>query len=250
MKFIKESFIPKNDLSLALVDKRVSKSIEKKFNALNIKLIKTYPVDEVYDAIKYHPDISICKLDYNNIVVSPNVYDYYTKELKKYNFNVIKGNSTLQNKYPKNIQYNACIFGNFAVHNFKYTDKNIIEFIDKNNITKINVSQGYSKCNICVVDENSIITSDIGIYSEVIKYNIDCLLIDKAHIDLFNLNYGFIGGCSGLISNDTLAFLGNIKLHPNYYDIYKFVKLKNKNIISLGNENLIDLGSIIPITTY
>ena len=250
MKFIKESFIPKNDLSLALVDKRVSKSIEKKFNELNIKLIKTAPVDEVYDAIKYHPDISICKLDYNNIVVSPNVYDYYTKELKKYNFNVIKGNSTLQNKYPKNIQYNACIFGNFAVHNFKYTDKNIIEFIDKNNITKINVSQGYSKCNICVVDENSIITSDIGIYSEVIKYNIDCLLIDKAHIDLFNLNYGFIGGCSGLISNDTLAFLGNIKLHPNYYDIYKFVKLKNKNIISLGNENLIDLGSIIPITTY
>ncbi len=250
MKFIKESFIPKNDLSLALVDKRVSKSIEKKFNELNIKLIKTYPVDEVYDAIKYHPDISVCKLDYNNIVVSPNVYDYYTKELKKYNFNVIKGNSTLQNKYPKNIQYNACIFGNFAVHNFKYTDKNIIEFIEKNNITKINVSQGYSKCNICVVDENSIITSDIGIYNEVIKYDIDCLLIDKGHIDLFNLNYGFIGGCSGLISNDTLAFLGNIKLHPNYYDIYKFVKLKNKNIISLGNENLIDLGSIIPITTY
>ena len=250
MKFIKESFIPKNDLSLALVDKRVSKSIEKKFNELNIKLIKTYPVDEVYDAIKYHPDISVCKLDYNNIVVSPNVYDYYTKELKKYNFNVIKGNSTLQNKYPKNIQYNACIFGNFAVHNFKYTDKNIIEFIEKNNITKINVSQGYSKCNICVVDENSIITSDIGIYNEVIKYDIDCLLIDKGHIDLFNLNYGFIGGCSGLISNDTLAFLGNVKLHPNYYDIYKFVKLKNKNIISLGNENLIDLGSIIPITTY
>lgn len=247
MKFIKESFIPKSNLSLALIDKRVSKSIEKSLNNLNIKLIKTTNINELYDAIKYHPDIAVCKLDYNNIVVAPNVYNYYTKELKKYNFSIIKGNSILESKYPKNIQYNACIFGNFAVHNFKYTDKNIIDFINKNNITKINVSQGYSKCNICVVDENSIITSDVGIYNEVIKYNIDCLLIDTGHIDLFELDYGFIGGCSGLISNDTIAFLGNIKMHPNYFDIYNFIKSKNKTIIILDNSNLIDLGSIIPL---
>ena len=32
-----------------------------------------------------------------------------------------------------------------------------------------------------------------NLYKEVIKHNIDCLLIEKGHIDLFELNYGFIG---------------------------------------------------------
>ena len=111
----------------------------------------------------------------------------------------------------------------------------------------INVKQGYCKCSICIVDDNSIITSDEGIYKEVIKYGIDCLLIQKGHIDLFELDYGFIGGCSGLISDKTLMFFGDIKKHPDYNKINTFVSSKNKTIISLSDENLLDLGSLIPL---
>ncbi|MDB8792035.1 hypothetical protein PN398_15030, partial [Romboutsia sp. 1001216sp1] len=158
-----------------------------------------------------------------------------------------KGNLPIESKYPNNIQYNVCLFGKYAIHNFDYTDKNILKYIKENNLTMINVNQGYTKCSVCIVDENSIITSDEGIYKEVIKHNIDCLLISKGNIDLFNMNYGFIGGCSGLISHKELAFYGNIKLHPDYDKIYDFVKSKNKEIISLSDEKLLDLGSLIPI---
>lgn len=247
MNYIKESFIPDKKITLSIVDKRLPKDMEEKFKNFNIKLIKSTGIENIYEAIKYHPDIHLLKLDFNNIVVAPNVYKYYKEKLEKYNFNVIKGESFIENKYPQNIMYNVCIFGNFAVHNFKYTDKKILNYLDKNNFTKINVNQGYCKCMICVVDENSIITSDVGIYNEVKKHNIDCLLIENGHIDLFELNYGFIGGASGLISNGTLAFLGDISLHPNYKKIKEFVNSKNKKIISLSKNKLLDLGSIIPL---
>ena len=202
MKFVEESFITNERLSLAIVDKRITIDMENKLKNYDINIIKTPSCDDTYNAIKHHPDISVCKLDVNNIVVAPNVYDYYNDILSNYNFNVIKGNSTISKKYPNNIQYNVAILGNYAIHNFKYTDNIILEYLDKFNIKKINVKQGYCKCSICIVDENSIITSDEGIHKEVIKYGIDSLLIEKGYIDLFDLDYGFIGGCSGLISKE------------------------------------------------
>jgi len=250
MNFAQNSFTIKNKLQLAIVDKRIPQTIEDNLNNIGVNIIKSTACSNTYDAIKYHPAISVCKLNYNNIVVAPNVYDYYKEVLKPYGFNVICGESTIKNKYPYNIHYNIVILKKFAIHNFKYTDKVILDYIEKNNIEKINVSQGYCKCSICVVDDNSIITSDEGIYKEVIKHDIDCLLIEKGHIDLFELNYGFIGGCSFLLSNNELAFLGNIKKHPDYDKILNFVKSKNKKLISLSNDKLIDLGSVIQLMEY
>lgn len=247
MNFVKTSFIPEDKISLALVDKRITIDMKNKLNNLNINIIESSPCVETYDAISCHPDITLLKINGNNIIVAPNVYDYYSEKLVPLGFNIIKGDSFIKNKYPYNIGYNVAIFGKYAIHNFKYTDKKILEFLDKNNFIKINVKQGYCKCSICIVDESSIITSDEGIYKEVMKHDIDCLLIKKGHIDLFDLNYGFIGGCSGLISKDDLVFFGDISKHPNYNEIKKFIESKNKNIICLSTEKLLDLGSLIPL---
>lgn len=247
MKFIKSSFIPNKKINLALIDCRASEDIIKNLNKLNVNLLKTIKCNEAYNAISCHPDICVIKLNYNDILVAPNVYDYYNESLTPLGFNVIKGNSPIGSKYPYNVQYNVVILGDKVIHNFKYTDNTLLDYIEKNNLEKVNVNQGYCKCSICVVDENSIITSDEGIYKEVIKHNIDCLLIEKGHIDLFELNYGFIGGCSGLISEDTLVFFGNIESHPNFKEIETFVSKKNKKILSLSDEKLTDLGSLIPL---
>ena len=103
MKYVESSFITSNKLTLALVDKRITLKMENKLKDKNIKLIKTTDCKNTYDAIKCHPDISICKLDNNNIVVTPNVYEYYKDILNYHNFNVIKGYSDIQYKYPFNI---------------------------------------------------------------------------------------------------------------------------------------------------
>ncbi|SHJ60472.1 DUF6873 family GME fold protein [Tepidibacter formicigenes] len=249
MKFLDKPFIPNKEVSLILVDKRIPKNIEDVLKNKKIEILKTCKCSEVYDAIKYHPDIVLCYLGEKNIVVAPNVYEYYEDMLNPFGFNVIKGNEFLKSKYPQNISYNVAIFGKYAVHNFKYTEENILNYINEKKLKKIDVKQGYSKCSICIVDENSIITSDEGIHKEVIKHNIDSLLIKKGHIDLFGMNYGFIGGCTGLISENELAFLGDVKKHVNYLKIKDFLDKKGKKIVILGENKLIDLGSIIPIMT-
>lgn len=247
MKFVNTSFIPNNKISLAIVDRRIPADMVNSLNKLNIHIIKSNICSNTYNAISCHPDISLIKINDNNIIVAPNVYNYYLDKLHSLGFNIIMGDSLIDKKYPNNIQYNVAIFGKYAVHNFTYTDKKVLNYIESNNFIKINVKQGYCKCSICIVDDNSIITSDKGIYNEVIKYNINCLLIENGHIDLFDLNYGFIGGCSGLISQDELAFFGDITHHPNFKEIKEFVEKRNKKIVCLSNSKLLDLGSLIPL---
>ena len=228
-----------------IVDKRLTFNMRNTLINNKINIIDSTKCNELYNAISFHPDISICKLDNDNIVIAPNVYDYYYNKLKNYDINIIKGHSFLEFKYPNNIQYNVAILGKFAIHNFNFTDDKILNFLEKNNYTKIHVKQGYSKCSTCIVDDNSIITSDKSIHLECLKYNIDSLFIEPGHIELFDMNYGFIGGCSGFLNDSTIAFTGNISSHPNYNEIYNFISSKNKSIIELSDEPLLDLGSII-----
>lgn len=250
MKFLKKSYIPQGKVSHIIIDSRIAKDIEDELKNRNIEIIKTCGCEGLYEAVKYHADMQVCYLGEGNIVVAPNVYEQYKNILAGYEFNIIKGTNYIKNKYPYNISYNVALFGEYAIHNFEYTDENIIKYIDDNNIKKINVKQGYCKCCICIIDETSIITSDKGIYKAVSKYNeIDCLLIETGSIDLFDMNYGFIGGVSGLLDCDEVAFLGDIKKHPNYHKIKEFVNKRGKKIISLGKNRLIDLGSIIPVMT-
>lgn len=249
MNFTEKPFILTDNLALALVDRRITYQAENELKKRDIEIIKTIGCDEVYESIRYHPDICVCNLGKGDIVVAPNVYSEYKKILSLYNFNVIKGRSVIQNKYPYNIQYNVAILGKYAIHNFKYTDENILSYIDKNNLNKINVQQGYSKCSICIVDDNSIITSDVGIFNSVKDTDIECLLIEEGHIELFDMNYGFIGGCTGMISKNQIAFYGNIKNHPDYEKIKGFIQSRGKEIVILSSEKLLDLGSIVPLMT-
>ena len=250
MGFVKSPFIADANVKLVLADNRIPSDMEENLRKRNIEIIKTPKCSDVYPAISGHPDISAFNCGYGDIIVCPNLYEEYKSRFNIYNINIIKGETVISMQYPEDIAYNVCIVGKYAIHNFKYTDKKVKEYIDLKGFEKIDIKQGYSKCSVCVVDENSIITSDKGIHREVLKYGIDSLLIEQGHIDLFEMNHGFIGGCSGIIDDDKIAFTGNIKEHPDFERIEEFLNKKNKEIISLGNERLIDLGSIIPIEVY
>jgi len=115
-------------------------------------------------------------------------------------------------------------------------------------LIKINVNQGYSKCSVCVINENAIITSDLGIAKKCDLFGIDVLVIDDSCISLNGVSHGFIGGSSGLISPELLAVNGNIKLHKNYDNISNFCNKYNVNIISLHCGEIEDIGSIICLT--
>ena len=80
MKFVKSSFIPDRKINLALVDGRITNSMIKNLNDINVNIIKSEKCKETYEAISYHPDINLIKLNDENILVSPNLYDYRSEE--------------------------------------------------------------------------------------------------------------------------------------------------------------------------
>jgi hypothetical protein len=203
---------------------------------MEYEIIKIEKSLNTYDSISNHPDIFLFSTG-EKLIVDASIYDELKEKLGKC---VIKGNSQVQNKYPNNIQYNVARVGKYLIHNKKYTDKLIIE---NSNRKWIDVNQGYSKCNTLIVDDNSIITSDKGIYKEVIANGLDALLISQGYIFLKGLEYGFIGGASVRLK-DEIIFYGDISNHPDFKVIKIFIESKNLKI-KYFKFLLEDIGSCI-----
>lgn len=243
--FIKNPNIPDKKVNSVLIDYRADKA-KKALEEIGITVYQTPAANIAYSAISGHPDIAFHHLDENSAVASPEVYEYYCKLFGKKH--IIKGTSSIKSTYPEDIAYNAARVGNAVFLNEKFTDNSIIDYYIKKGIKLINVKQGYSKCSICIISENAIITEDTSIAKAAKKNEIDVLKINSGYIHLKNFPYGFIGGASGLIADNTVAFCGNIQLHPNYKDILNFCENHKVKICSLYDNEIEDIGSIIPIS--
>jgi hypothetical protein len=246
--FIHKPFLPGNNIKAAMVDYRITVEASEALTSLGIETIKTVPCKELYDAINGHPDIVVFHIGDNKLVVAPNVFDMLKPVLVKKGFALTKGETWLKRNYPENIAYNVLRVGSFAFHNTKYTDKVILEELKKEYIEVIHVNQGYTKCSTCIVDENSIITSDYMIAKTAEKYGIESLLIKSGGIVLEGLNYGFIGGSSGLLSKNIMAFTGSLDKIQDNYKIVDFLNSKGIEVKILSTKQIFDIGSIIPLT--
>lgn len=248
--FIDIPNLPNGRVSLAIIDGRIPMEIERKLYELEIKIIKTEKILGLYEAVSYHPDIMLHHLGGDKIVVAPNINSKLVYELENNGFNIICGKREVGTKYPWDVPYNAARVGNNLICNIKYTDDILLENIYSMKIKIINVNQGYTKCSICIVDNHAIITSDYKIYKTLIQNNIECCLINSGGIELFNMNYGFIGGSSGLISSQCLAFFGDLYAHNDYEKIIKFLIKYNKKKLNLSEKIINDFGSLIPLKEY
>ena len=240
--------LPKEEVTYVVIDGRADNTILKSFSDLKINTILTQRHPDVYEAISYHPDIMMHHIGANRIVVAPNTPETLIDSLENLGMEIILGATKLKEKYPATIPYNVARVGKFAFHSTKYTDPVLRRLLEDEGVLLIDVKQGYTKCLTCIVDENSIITSDAGICSAAKEVGMDTLLIeqDKA-ISLKPFDMGFFGGATGLIAQNTLAVTGNINNMKSYAIIKDFLKMRGKELVFLSNRGAIDLGSILPI---
>lgn len=235
-------------MKCVIIDYRANQEIIKNLNNLGYKTILSHNCKQVDTSLSGHPDMQICKLPDNTYVCIPEAFEYYKTALSGFNINLVCGYTDLNSNYPMDIAYNVAWIGDYAIHNFDYTDIIVKNKLISSGVDCISVSQGYSKCNICCVSNNAVITSDNGIYKKLkdVK-DIDVLLISKGNIDIFGWSEGFIGGASGRLNNNTLAFCGNLSEHPDFFEITGFCSRYNVNCISLSKQRLMDLGTIISL---
>ena len=106
---------------------------------------------------------------------------------------------------------------------------------------KIFVKQGYTRCSVCKINDNAIITADKSIADEALVRGADVLLISAGNILLNGYDYGFIGGASVTYRNK-IFFFGNIEKHPDYLKMCDFAEKYSVKLISLSNLPLCDIG--------
>lgn len=203
--------------------------------SLGHELISVKPLADVDESIACHPDIYFCHLGNSR---QNNVTSNMSKSL-------FHGDpSKLKHNYPGHAIYNGCSTGKFFLHNLKITDEKLLKAVDDFGLTKIHVPQGYAKCTCVVVDENSIITADMGIAKAASKAGLDVLTIQKAQVLLEGYPYGFLGGASGKVGN-TILFNGDLSAHSDFERIKDFVHSRGLNIKYFEEYPLTDIGSII-----
>ncbi|NTV90069.1 MAG: hypothetical protein HGA22_06875 [Clostridiales bacterium] len=240
--------LPDGPVRLALVDGRIGTSIEAALSGLGIGLIKTLPHPGLYEAVAGHPDMLLHHLGGNRIVFAPGTDEITLDGLRSLGFGLIAGEAELKPEYPADIAYNVARIGGLYFHNLKYTDPVLKRELERQGIEPVNVSQGYSKCSVCIVDDSSIITADRGIADAASKKGLGVLLLESSQdIILPGLKYGFIGGCSGLAGESTLAFFGEAGKLEEYDRIKAFISQRGVMDISLGKGPVTDFGSLLPI---
>lgn len=243
MKYVEKPRLPQGRVTLVAVSAQAGESI-KKLNELGINTVNIIPYNKLPEPVNSHADLQILHLGNNDI--------YYrnehlcTGELKA-NFNLRKISQKAGNRYPDDVRLNCAIIGNKIICNVKTIAREILEFAEHNNLTVINVNQGYSGCSICVVSENAIITDDESIFAAAGNFFNDAQFISKGSIGLKGYSYGFIGGCCGKIDKNKIAFNGAIESHTDYKKIIDFLSRNSVECVELHQNPLYDIGGILPL---
>lgn len=238
--------LPQNMVcSVAVSD--YSEKLMQKLTELNIKMIVTASSKNLDERICYHTDMLLL-----NYAKSRLLYDESQKE-NIVNFLTIgyRGDiieNTIKSPYPDDSRLNVVFAGGRLICNPQTTDEFILKFASDNGFKIIPVNQGYTKCSVCLINENALITDDESIYNACIANGIDSLLISKGSVKLNGFDYGFIGGCTGLIDKNKLLFNGDLRLHSDADKIISFLNKYNIEPVIVENKPLYDVGGIIPLT--
>lgn len=229
----------------AIVDFRADEKIFETIKKFNIIPIKTIKCDDILEPVCGHPDMVIHPIDNKSIVIAPNVFDYYASIFEYSGIKLIKGGKTLSRNYPNDIAYNVARMRNYAIHNLKYTDEVLKYYLQKSDISFVHVNQGYSKCSTACISNDRAVTSDFMIYTTVRNLGLECLYFNPNNVYLRGYEYGFAGGCMGMLDDKNFLLTGKIADEASKNELYSSIKNEGLDIIEASDGALTDYGTII-----
>ena len=225
---------------LAIINEDIAPKFKK---ASGIDVIPLPAYEKVAEPISKHADTLLCVIDDNLFVYN----DYYNAN--KPRFDVIKNcqirvvNHKCGPTYPQDVGLNVLVIGKKLFCNTKYTAKQVLDFAKEKCYEIISIKQGYAACSTAVIDENTAITSDHGVYLALIKENINTLLVSSNDVILPGYKNGFIGG-SVCYFDKKLYVFGDFNKLKEKEKIISFLEDKNIDIISVLPGGVSDFGGV------
>ncbi len=242
-RFLKNPNLPINKVTTVFVYIG-DNALKKALCDLSIKVVEVTLNPFLDSPVSKHADILMNYVGKSTFLVDKNQIELCRYIENNGGKSIIIDN--IESPYPSDCLLNFADIGDYIICNKSILTNDIINTLSSKTI--IDVKQGYAKCSVCICKHNTIITDDISIYNAVSKYeNINPLLVEKGSVSIENYDYGFIGGCCGLIDKDILLFNGDLSLHSNFDKIKNFLYDNGVSYIDIKGKPLTDIGSIIPV---
>ncbi len=245
--FVQQPNLPE-DAASVLLDCRTPVSIIKKLQEMGITCYKGVILEEMHSSTAGHVDMQLVHVGGNCFVCDPRTVPHYKNLWREKKACIIAGNELARWNYPQDVAYNIVSVGPYTFHLERATDPVARSAFQQRGAQWVSIRQGYSKCSVCVVSEKAIITQDSVIARKAQALGIEALWIETNKILLPGRNYGFIGGASGKLKRDLLAFTGDIHRLNCGQAIIAFCRKHGVATVCLSDGDVLDIGSIIPIT--
>lgn len=248
MKFVENPNLPR-DAKTIIIGEKYAELIGE--SLINLGVIPLYvPLNGNVDhRLAGHADLSVLHLGGSEIALASYLKESsFAKNLAEKGLKIYFSDTFQEEKYPFDAVLNMCICSDKLIFNPKTAEKSIVDYLTiERGYNNIPVKQGYSKCSVCIVSQNAIITADEGIHKRATVAGIDSLKIQPGYIELEGFDYGFIGGASFKINNNLLAFTGHLDKHPDKNKILEFLSLHNIDAVYITDKSIFDIGSGIQI---
>lgn len=190
-----------------------------------------------------HADLSVFMPSPGTLVAAKGICSDMVNFLTNRGYRVIC--SREQGKaYPIDAGLCLCATGRYTIYNPKTVDAAALSLIAG---VPVAVNQGYTKCSVCVVSDDAIITADSAIASRAADAGMDVCKIQPGYVLLEGFDYGFIGGASFLLDEKHLAFTGTLEQHPDKERIFAFLKKHGVQPVFLTNEPVFDIGGAVAL---
>ena len=239
-RFIENSGLPRSKVTAVLIGAEYSSYIHTLEN-LGISAIKVPENPDISRNIAFHADMSIFHGGSDKLFITEsNAELLHNIHLYSEDIHILDKCSP---DYPNDVKTNACLIGDILLCNEKGTSRRIIEFAESRGCRIVFVNQGYVKCSVCVLNENTIITDDRSIERAANRNGLNVLRYDGNDVVLKGYDRGFIGGTCGKISRDEMVFTGRFKTD----EIERFANDAGITVKYLSDDVPYDVGSIIPI---
>lgn len=239
--------IPTRRIKYASINYEFFNLLSPELKKLGIECVATEKNTFLPPNICGHSDLQFCILPDKTVLTDQRLLEL-SGSLKSLGFRIINSEEKLEDKYPNDCLFNVLIIGKTAVLNTKSCANEIIYELNRQSCRIIDVSQGYTRCSTAVVSQNAAITADKVIAQKLAESGFDVLKICPGSIDLYGYEYGFIGGCCGLISPNEIAFTGSLDGHPNNKEIKDFLHNHDVKVIYLTERKVFDIGGIIQLS--
>ncbi|HEY9168583.1 MAG TPA: hypothetical protein VIN72_03765 [Lutibacter sp.] len=224
----------------AIVDQRCPEVVKKNLGRYVDDIFEFSSENITYNSISCHPDIFMYQ-DLKKLIIAPNspknLIDFLDKKKISYDLGIKNVGESLE----ESTRYNCYSTKDYFFCNRGKADKSIQTHCLNKQL--IHVPQSYVRCSMFSLNNQKIITSDLGIVKVLENNKIDYFYFDPIEIEIIDHKYGFIGGTMGEL-NEQVYFLGNVLKHKDGKELHRFITSNHKEVICLGKDYLYDGGGL------